>query len=189
LVVSVKGSSRASRAAIVGWSNKQRRSCGSRGGSCPVARPKALLLGEDCTRRLHVAGNGWRHFEPYRIEGMSALDSLASKAIWDLQEGGTAACCSWRGSLPEDVLRNRNKANYLRSTGIVLPYYPPSLHNSRDACTARHGRLSNLSPKHIQAAPKEAWLGAGTETADRGVGKVTPPFRPSKRGAGAYFVQ
>jgi len=40
------------------------------------------------------------------IEGMSALDSLSSKAIWDLQEGGTAVCSSWRGSLPEDVLRN-----------------------------------------------------------------------------------
>jgi hypothetical protein len=48
----------------------------------------------------------------------------------------------------------------------------PYLHDSRDACTARHG---TLSPRHIHAAANEAWLRAGTETADRGVGKVTPP--------------
>jgi hypothetical protein len=34
-----------------------------------------------------------------------------------------------------------------------------------------------------------AWLGAGTETADRGVGKVTPLFRPSQRGPGRRAVQ
>lgn len=51
--------------------------------------------------------------EPYRIEGMSALDSLASKAIWDLQEGGMAVCSSWRGSLPEDVLRKSQQIQLL----------------------------------------------------------------------------
>jgi len=110
---------------------------------------------------------------------MSALDSLASKAIWDLQEGGTAVCSSWRGSLPEDVLRNSQQSQLLTYVGLVLygvqcyVKCTPYLHDSRDACTARHG---TLSPRHIHAAANEAWLiRAGTETADRRVGKVTPP--------------
>jgi hypothetical protein len=46
--------------------------------------------------------------------------------------------------------------------------------------TAR--QVIQLIAKAHPCRSKEAWLGAGTETADRGVGKVTPPFQTWGRG-------
>jgi hypothetical protein len=124
--------------------------------------------------------------EASRIEGMSALDSLASKAIWDLQEGGTAVCPSWRGSLPEHVLRKSQQSQqlpYLRSTyggaAVLNKVCSVSVSAQLSACmhrTARH--VLAKAHRHIHAAPKGAWHGLGLELRLQTVG-LEKSLRPS----------